>query len=356
VTEEAVLKALSQIEDPDLHRDIVSLGFVKNVEINGSDISITIELTTPACPVKDKMKEQAETILAGLDGVENVNVKMTAQVRSKVDARKDDLLPQVKNVITVASGKGGVGKSTVSANLALALARSGAKVGLMDADIYGPSIPLIMGVKELPQQRGNVILPSTQYDVKVMSAGLLMSKDQAVIWRGPMLSKLVEQFLGGVDWGKLDYLIIDLPPGTGDVQLTLCQSVPLTGSVIVSTPQDAAFNVARKAIFMFNKLNSPVLGLIENMSYYICPHCGEQEHIFGSGGSQRASEEFNIPLLGKIPLTKIVRKTSDEGRPVVYSNPDSAEASAFIKAAEKLAAQISIQNMKQAEEEIKVTF
>ncbi|MFC1730174.1 iron-sulfur cluster carrier protein ApbC [candidate division KSB1 bacterium] len=356
MTEEAVLNALRTIEDPDLHRDIVSLGFVKDIAIDGNNLSVTIELTTPACPVKDRLKTEAETALKALDGVHNLTVNMTARVRATKSELKDQMLPRVKNIIPIASGKGGVGKSTVSANIALALQKSGAKVGIMDADIYGPSIPLILGTKDLPQQRGSVILPVNQYGLKVISMGFFIQQNQAVVWRGPMLSKMVEQFLGGVDWGELDYLIIDLPPGTGDIQLTLCQSVPLTGSVIVSTPQDVAFNVARKAILMFNQLKSPVLGLIENMSHFICSNCGHEDHIFGSGGSEKASKDFNIPLLGSIPLATVIRKTSDEGRPVVVSNPDSAEAQEFIKVAEQLAAQVSINNMKAAEEEIKVTF
>ncbi len=356
MTEEAVRNALSQIIDPDLHRDIVSLGFVKKVEINGGDVSVNIELTTPACPVKDKFKEQATTLISEIEGVENVTVNMSAKVNTALDMSKNLMVPGVKNIIPVASGKGGVGKSTVSANLALALASTGATVGLLDADIYGPSIPIIMGIKEPPRQKGNVIMPVTEKGIKVISMGMFMKDDQAVMWRGPMLAKMVEQFLSNVDWGHLDYLIVDLPPGTGDVQLTLCQSVPITGSVIVSTPQDLAFNVARKAILMFNKLKSPVLGIIENMSYYTCSSCGHQERIFGKGGCEKAVKEFNIPMLGNIPLATNVRKTADEGRPVVFSNPDSQEASAFLRAAEKMAAQISVQNLKNIEDEIKVSF
>lgn len=355
MTKEEVLNALRTVQDPDLHRDIVTLGFVKDIIIDGGAVAATIELTTPACPVKDKMKQEAEEAVARLPGVEKVNIKMTARVRHSAFEKRADLLPGVKNVIPVASGKGGVGKSTVSVNIALALSKSGARVGLMDADIYGPSIPLIMGIKELPRQQGSVIIPVTKENVKVISMAFFLRDDQAVMWRGPMLAKMVEQFLGGVEWGQLDYLIIDLPPGTGDVQLTLCQSIPLTGAVIVSTPQDVAFNVARKAILMFQNLRTPVLGLVENMSYFICPECGHRERIFGRGGSDRAAQEFALPILGDIPLATSVRETSDKGVPIVSSNPDSPVSNAFMKVAQNLAAQVSVKNFK-AEDEIKVTF
>jgi len=356
VNSDEILKALSGIQDPDLHRDIVSLGFVKDIAVDGGNVAVTIELTTPACPVKETMKQQAHDAVAALPGVKKVTVTMTARVRHAQAASKSRILPDVKNIIPVASGKGGVGKSTVSVNLALALSRSGAKVGLMDADIYGPSIPTIMGTKSLPGQQGAMITPVLQHDVKVISMGFFLPEDQAVIWRGPMLAKMVEQFLGGVDWGELDYLIIDLPPGTGDIQLTLCQTLPLTGAAIVTTPQDVAFNVARKAILMFKKLNTPVLGIVENMSYYICRKCGHEEHIFGDGGAEKAGKEFNIPLLGRIPLATAIRKTSDAGKPVVISDASGHEARAFLETAENLAAQVSIRNIQDAEEEIKVTF
>ncbi len=252
-------------------------------------------------------------------------------------------LPNVKNILAVASGKGGVGKSTVSANLALALARSGAKVGLMDADVYGPSIPTILGIKDKPGSVNNRIIPVEKYGLKVISMGFFVPANEAVIWRGPMLHKMVQDFLGLVEWGELDYLIIDLPPGTGDIQLSLCQTIPLTGAVIVSTPQDLAWNVAQKAIMMFDKLNAPVLGIIENMSHFVCNHCGKTEEIFGSGGARRAAEQMGIAYLGEIPIVTAIRRTADEGDPVVHSDPESLTAKDILRIAENLVTQIDRQ-------------
>ena len=282
---------------------------------------------------------------------------MTSQVRASIPAQPaGGLAAAVKNIVPVASGKGGVGKSTVAANLAHALARSGARVGVMDADVYGPSIPTILGITEPPQvDEHNRITPVEQDGVKVVSMGFFMRPDEAVVWRGPMLHKTVQQFLGGVIWGELDYLIVDLPPGTGDVQLSLCQSIPITGAVIVSTPQDVALNVAQKAITMFKKLNAPILGIVENMSYYICPHCNAREDIFGTGGARKIAERLELPFLGEIPLTRQVREASDAGRPVVLTDPESPAAKAFMGAAERIAAQVSIRGM-QAEAPVKVTF
>ena len=266
-----------------------------------------------------------------------------------------NVLPGVSSVIPVGSGKGGVGKSTVSANLAVALARKGARVGLLDADIYGPSIPAILGVKESPQPGERGIRPVTAHGVKVMSAGFFIPADQAVVWRGPMLAKLVDQFLTGVEWGELDYLIVDLPPGTGDVQLTLCQRVPLTGAVVVSTPQDVALRVAEKAILMFRQLRCPILGLIENMSYYVCPHCGEADNIFDTGGAGRAAERWEIPLLGKIPLATGIRKASDGGVPVVLEDAKSPSTAAFLEIAENLTAQVELRSRDEGEPAIRIT-
>jgi ATP-binding protein involved in chromosome partitioning len=251
-----------------------------------------------------------------------------------------------------------VGKSTVSANLAVALAQSGAQVGLMDADVYGPSIPTLMGLSEKPVSGPNQkMIPVTQYDVKIISMGFFLPEEKAVIWRGPMLDKMITQFLGGVQWGELDYLIIDLPPGTGDIQLSLCQKVPLTGAVIVSTPQDVALNVAQKAIAMFNQLNTPVLGIVENMSHYRCSHCGQRDEIFGTGGARKVSESRGLPFLGEIPLSTNIRVHSDQGKPVVLADPESEQAKAFLQVAENTAAQISIRAMAgDLEQDIKVSF
>ncbi len=359
VTQEQVLNALSTIQDPDLGRDIVSLGFVKNLAIAGSRVSFQIELTTPACPVKDLLREQAHTAVSAIAGVAAVEIGMTAQVRrSAIMPDAGNLAPTIKHVIPIASGKGGVGKSTVSANLAVALARTGARVGLMDADVYGPSIPWILGIAGQPDvDEQNRITPVEQDGIKVVSMGFFMKPEEAVVWRGPMLHKTVQQFLGGVLWGELDYLLVDLPPGTGDVQLSLCQSIPITGAVVVSTPQDVALNVAQKAISLFRKLNAPVLGIVENMAFYTCTHCGQRDDIFGNGGARLTAERLGLPFLGEIPLATRIRTASDDGRPVVLTEPDSDLAKAFIHVAEQLAAQVSIRTMQASlTPEIKVTF
>jgi len=345
VVPEDILGALSRIKDPDLGRDIVTLGFVKDLQINGENVAFSIELTTPACPVRDQMKEEAYRAVLALPGVKHVDLTMTSRVRATKSEQKEQLLPLVKTIVPVASGKGGVGKSTVSANLALALAQLGARVGVMDADVYGPSIPTLMGAGAPPTQQQEKILPAVRYGVKIVSMGFFVPKGEATIWRGPMLAKVVDQFLGGVEWGELDYLLVDLPPGTGDIQLTLCQKIPLTGAVIVSTPQDLAFQVAEKAILMFHKLRTPILGLVENMSGFECRHCGQREDIFGSGGARRYAMASNLPFLGEIPLATDIRTTSDAGCPIVQSRPEAPSARAFFRVAENLAAQVSILNM-----------
>jgi len=345
-TEAEVLKALAAVKDPDLHRDIVTLGFVKGVAIRDGAVSFAIELTTPACPVKDQLRDEAARAVGALPGVTRVDVTMDSRVRPMGAAAKPGALPGVRNVVPVASGKGGVGKSTVSANLAVALAMSGAKVGLMDLDVYGPSIPAILGLRDGPKVEGDRLIPPVAHGVKVMSMGFFMKEEEATIWRGPMLHKVVEQFLMNVEWGELDYLIADFPPGTGDVQLSVCQLVPLTGAVIVSTPQDVALNVARKAIVMFERLRTPILGVVENMSYFVCPHCEKREDIFGTGGAKAAAAKADLPFLGEIPLATPVRETADRGEPIVVSNTASPLAKAFFAVARNLAAQISIRNMK----------
>ena len=356
VNQEQVLDALRVVIDPDLHRDIVSLGFIQELKVHDNRVSFHVQLTTPACPVKDELRQQAEDAVRGLPDVEAVEVTMTAQVRSHGPVGQA-MLPGVKNIIPVGSGKGGVGKSTVSANLAVALAKTGAQVGLMDADVYGPSIPTILGITEPPQPGGRGMLPVIAHGVKVISAGFFVKPDQAVVWRGPMLAKMIEQFLGQVEWGELDYLIVDLPPGTGDVQLTLCQKIPLTGAVIVTTPQPVAVNIAEKAIIMFNQLKCPLLGVIENMSYFESRQTGEREYIFGSGGAERISEKWEIPVLSKIPLATTVRETSDGGRPIVLEDPESPAAIAFTYAAKNLAARISIRNIKaEVDDLVKINF
>ena len=342
---EEIRAALCQVKDPDLGRDIVALGFVQDLRIDGESVSFAIELTTPACPVREQMREDARRAVLSLPGVTSVGVEMTSRVRGAQSEQKDELIPLVKNVVPVASGKGGVGKSTVSANLAIVLARLGARVGLMDADVYGPCIPAIMGAATAPAALNGTIVPVLRYGVKIVSIGFFVPKGEATIWRGPMLAKLIDKFLAGVEWGELDYLLVDLPPGTGDVQLSLCQRIPLTGAAIVSTPQDLAFNVAEKAISMFTTLRTPVLGLVENMSGFECRHCGQREEIFGSGGARRFAAASGIPFLGEIPLSTDIRTTSDAGSPIVQSMPGSASARAFGRVAENLAAQVSTLSM-----------
>src|SRR5438093_2611605 len=316
VSENAVLDALMVVRDPDLGQDIVTLGFVKDIRIDEGKVEFAIELTTPACPVKDQLKAEAQNAVAKLPGVSSVEVKMTFKVTSRLNSQVRTLIPQVRNTIAVASGKGGVGKSTVAANLATALMKCGATVGLMDADVYGPSIPILMGAFEPPKvTQQERFIPPVMRGVKLISMGYFLPKDEAVIWRGPMLHKMIQQFLGEVDWEELDYLVIDLPPGTGDIQLSLCQTIPLTGAVIVSTPQDLALEVASKALAMFRKLNTPILGVVENMSYHVCSHCGQRDEIFGHGGARKASQTLGYPFLGEIPLSSIIRSRSDSGEP-----------------------------------------
>ena len=344
LNETAVLGALKAVKDPDLQQDVVTLGFVKDLKIATGNVSFSLELTTPACPVKDQLKAEAERAVASLPGVQSVDVRMTFQVTTKQNQQARTLIPDVRNTIAVASGKGGVGKSTVAANLAVALMKFGAKVGLMDADVYGPSIPILMGASEPPQVTQNRIIPPVTQGVKMISMGYFLPKNEAVIWRGPMLHKMIQQFLGEVEWGELDYLVIDLPPGTGDIQLSLCQTIPLTGAVIVSTPQDLALEVASKAIAMFKKLNTPILGVVENMSYYVCSHCGERDEIFGHGGARRASAELGFPFLGEIPLNPAIRTSSDGGTPAVLMGENTPYGKAFLDIASATAAQISIAN------------
>ncbi len=345
LNEANVLQALRSVKDPDLHRDIVSLNFVKDLTIRGSSVSLTIELTTPACPVRDELREASvRAIRESVAGVGSVEVSLTSRVMPHENKQKEAVLPGVKNTIAVASGKGGVGKSTVAVNLAVALAREGAKVGLVDADVYGPSIPLMMGITGRPKVHGQRLQPMENWGVKVMSIGFLVDPMQAVIWRGPMASGAVKQFMSDVDWGELDYLVFDLPPGTGDIQLTLVQTIPLTGAVIVTTPQDISLADARKGFKMFEKVNVPIFGIIENMSYFVCTHCGERENIFDNGGGRRAAGELGVPFLGEIPIYTSIRVAGDTGRPIVVDEGAGPQADIIRGIARNLAAQVSIRN------------
>jgi ATP-binding protein involved in chromosome partitioning len=342
VTVDQVLTALKKVEDPELHKDIVSMGMIKDLAINDGKVAFTLELTTPACPFNSDIEKDVRAAINGL-GVKELNLKVTARVMEGRAVSMDELLPGVRNIVAVASGKGGVGKTTVSVNLALALAKTGAKVGLLDADIYGPSVPLMMGLKASPEVISNKIQPPEVDGVKVISMGFFYEQSQqAGIYRGPIVSGIVKQFLTDVNWGELDYLIIDLPPGTGDAPLTIAQTIPITGILIVTTPQDVAMNVAVKAIGMFNKLNVPIIGVVENMSYRQCPHCSDQIYLFGQGGGKKISDDFKIPFIGEIPLHPDIREGSDVGKPTVMSQPDSMQAHAFSKAAKVVAGRISI--------------
>jgi ATP-binding protein involved in chromosome partitioning len=344
VTEAAVLDALRTVQDPDLHRSIVELGFVKNLRVDGGSVRFDVDLTTPACPVKDQMREECRAKVAALPGVRSVDVNMTATVTGRNFAGKA-AMPGVKNVIAVASGKGGVGKSTVAVNLALALAEHGARVGLMDADVYGPSLPMMLGVQKRPKMNeARKILPVEAHGLATMSMGFLSDENTPVIWRGPMVSGLIQQFLSVVEWGSLDYLVIDLPPGTGDVQLTLCQQAPLAGAVIVTTPQDVSLLDARKGLKMFEQVNVPVLGMVENMSYFVCGHCGQRTDVFRHGGGQNEAVRLGVPFLGEIPLDPEVVIGGDEGQPILLRSPKSAVSEAYRKVARAMAAQLSIAN------------
>ncbi|MCI0558508.1 MAG: Mrp/NBP35 family ATP-binding protein, partial [Nitrososphaera sp.] len=340
------------VVDPELHKDIVSMGMIKDLSIYDGKVTFTLELTTPACPFNSDIERDVRSAIAGL-GVQQLELKVTARVMEGRALSMDELLPGVKNIVAVASGKGGVGKTTVSVNLALALAQTGAKVGLLDADIYGPSVPLMLGLKASPEVINNKIQPPVVDGVKVISMGLFYEQSQqAGIYRGPIVSGIVKQFLTDVNWGDLDYLIIDLPPGTGDAPLTIAQTIPITGILIVTTPQDVAMNVAVKAVGMFNKLNVPIIGVVENMSYLQCPHCSNQVYLFGQGGGKKISDEFNIPFIGEIPLHPRIREGSDTGKPTVLSEPESVQAHSFSKAAKIVAGRISIiaDEMKDKEE------
>ncbi|HEY9387594.1 MAG TPA: Mrp/NBP35 family ATP-binding protein [Nitrososphaeraceae archaeon] len=342
VTVDQVLSSLKKVVDPELHKDIVSMGMIKDLTINDGKVAFTLELTTPACPFNSDIEQDVRNAMATI-GVKDLELKVTARVMEGRAISMDELMPTVKNIIAIASGKGGVGKTTISVNLALALAKTGAHVGLLDADIYGPSVPLMLGVKDTPQVFNNKIRPLSIEGVKVISMGFFYEQSQqAGIYRGPIVSGIVKQFLTDVEWGSLDYLIIDLPPGTGDAPLTLAQTIPITGILIVTTPQEVAMNVAVKSLGMFNKLNVPIVGVIENMSYLQCPNCNEHINIFGKGGGQKISDDFKIPFLGEIPLYPQIMEGSDKGKPVIISQPNSIQANAISRVAKVVAGRISI--------------
>src|ERR1035437_8339112 len=332
LTEEIVLNSLRQIIDPDLRKDIVSLGFIKDLAINGGNVSFRIVLTTPACPVKEQMETEAQTIVGGLAGVTNVKVTMDAEVPQGRGIKNNIAVPGVRNIIAVSSGKGGVGKSTVAVNLAVALAANGAKVGIMDAEVYGPNIPMRLGIGYgQPDIENNQLIPIKAHGIKMISMAVLVPPDKPMILRGPMLHGVVRQFLADVNWGELDYLIVDMPPGTGDVQLSLAQLVPVQGAVLVTTPQEVSLSDVRRAVKMFEQVNVPVLGVVENMSYFIAPDTGHKYEIFGRGGGQKLCDEYGLNFLGQVPIGMEVREGGDNGIPVVVSAPESPQAEAFRK-------------------------
>ena len=347
LTEDAVLDALRVVRDPDLNRDIVSLKFIKNLKIDEGNVSFAIELTTPACPVKDQMRDQARAAVAALPGVTNVDITMTAQVRATATAEGNKApVPGVKNIIAVGAGKGGVGKTTVAVNLAIALSKAGGRVAMIDGDVYGPNVPIMLGLQTQLTTDGQKIVPAEQYGIQVVSMGFLTGDDAPVIWRGPMLHGVIQQFFREVRWDRIDYLIVDMPPGTGDVALSLSQSVPVSGAVVVTTPQTVSIADTRRAVRMYQKLNVPMLGLVENMSHFVCPGCGEESDIFGKGGGESLAEELTVPFLGRIPIYEPIRVGGDTGVPITIGEPQSAPAKAFRFAAERLAAQLSIASYK----------
>ena len=338
--------------DPELKKDLVSLDMVRDVAFRDGTVRVTIELTTPACPLKDRIRGDVEAVLRRLDGVRQIEIDFTAKVRPSPMPKTS--LPGVKNVIAIGAGKGGVGKSMLSVLTAIGLSRAGAKVGLLDADVYGPSIPKMLGVEgaqpTLSDPQTKRIVPVVSYDIRVMSIGFLLDPSQAVIWRGPMIHGAIKQFLNQVDWGELDYLIVDLPPGTGDVPLTLSQSIPMTGAVVVCTPQDVALADAVRATRMYQQLNVDILGVVENMSYFIAPDTGKEYDLFGKGGAERAAKDLKVPFLGSIPINIRLRTSGDKGTPHAIFDEDPQGAGAAVqKVVENIAARVSIRNVQKAE-------
>lgn len=342
ITEEMILDALRAVKDPDLHRDIVALGMIRDIKVCGGIVAFRFVLTTPACPVRDQLKDQARSAVMAIPGMETVEIQMDAEVPKARGSLDKTAIEGIGHIVAVSSGKGGVGKSTVAVNLAVSLAQMGGRVGILDTDVYGPNVPIMLGGHDMPETRGDKIVPPVYYGVKTMSIGLLNPGDKAVVWRGPMLHSAVSQFLRQVEWGDLDYLIVDMPPGTGDVQLSLAQMVSLAGSVLVTTPQEVSLGDVRKAYNMFDQLHVPCLGIVENMSYFVCPNCSERHEIFGHGGGEALAERYGVPFLGGIPLSISVREGGDLGIPIVVGAPNSPQAQGFKQVAQNVAAQISI--------------
>jgi ATP-binding protein involved in chromosome partitioning len=339
-TAESVLAALSKVQEPELGQDLVSLGMIRDLKLERGQVSFTIELTTPACPLRGKIEREAREAVEAIPGVTGVSVSLSSNVPADGRNRGAIQLP-IRNAIAVASGKGGVGKSTVAVNLAVSLAAAGARVGLLDADIYGPNVPTMMGLDRMPPPENGRLIPAEAHGVRVVSIGFLVPPGQPLIWRGPMLHSAIRQFIGDVEWGELDYLVIDLPPGTGDAQLSLTQSLPLSGGVIVTLPQQVSLEDARRGLEMFRTMDVPILGVVENMSFLELPD-GTRMDVFGQGGGQRLAEQAGVPFLGSLPLDPIVRETGDRGVPVVVEHPDSAVARALVAVTEAVAARVSV--------------
>ncbi|OGI20693.1 MAG: hypothetical protein A3B68_09135 [Candidatus Melainabacteria bacterium RIFCSPHIGHO2_02_FULL_34_12] len=339
---EKVKQALGKVNDPELNQDLVSLNMVRDIKIEGDKVSFTVVLTTPACPLKTIIEEDCKKAVSAVGfKPENIKINMTGEVR-KHGAQGKEALKGINQIIAISSGKGGVGKTTVSVNVAIALSQMGAKVGLLDADITGPNVPIMMGSQEPPKVENAKIIPKENYGIKYISMGVLVPPDQPVVWRGPMLDGVIKQFLRDVIWGELDYLLVDLPPGTGDAQLTICQAVPLAGGVIVTTPQDVALLDSRKSVNMFKQMKVPILGVVENMSYFICPKCDERTEIFSYGGGEKAAKNLNVPFLGRIPIELKVREGGDSGKPICAVNPEHEISKTFKEVAGKIAASASV--------------
>lgn len=339
-TEKDILSALSRVMDPELKKDLVSLNMIRDIHVQGGEVSFTLVLTTPACPLKNYLQKSAQEAVLALEGVSKVDINVTANVSGQHTRIDDKIVLPIKNSIAVSSGKGGVGKTTVAVNLAVSLAQSGAKVGLLDADIYGPNVPTMMGIDALPPVKDKKIIPAEAYGVKVISIGFLVKEGQPLIWRGPLLHSTIRQFLVDVNWGELDYLIIDLPPGTGDVQLSVAQNLTLTGGLVVTLPQKVSVEDASRGLEMFNKLNVPILGVIENMSYLELDD-GTRMDIFGSGGGKALAQRAGVPFLGEIPLAPAIREGGDAGKPIVIAAPDSPAAKALDEITCSVAGKIS---------------
>jgi ATP-binding protein involved in chromosome partitioning len=345
---QSVLEVLRPVQDPELQKSLVELNMIRNLAIDGGKVSFTLVLTTPACPLREFILEDCQKAVKQLPGVETVEVEVTAETPQQKSLPDRQSVQGIKNIIAISSGKGGVGKSTIAVNVAVALAKVGAKVGLLDADIYGPNAPTMLGLSEAEvkvqqSSNGDILEPAFNHGIKMVSMGFLIDADQPVIWRGPMLNGIIRQFLYQVNWGDLDYLVVDMPPGTGDAQLTLAQAVPLAGAVIVTTPQTVSLLDARRGLKMFQQLGVNVLGIVENMSYFIPPDQPERNYdLFGSGGGEKASQELQVPLLGCVPLEISLREGGDQGIPIVISQPESASAQALTAIAEQIAAKVSI--------------